>query len=87
MNNLTNLKPLSFPPFTLEECRKSIENLHNRMQHGCGNGGCVIKKPTGMHTNAGCRCSPRIIARELQMIAKAIERTGYGFSCDWTVPE
>ena len=23
---------------------------------GCGNHGCMIKAPTGMGTNAGCRC-------------------------------
>jgi hypothetical protein len=24
---------------------------------GCTDGGCVIKRPTGMHTNGGCKCS------------------------------
>ncbi len=24
---------------------------------GCGDGGCVIVRPTGMHTNGGCRCT------------------------------
>lgn len=24
---------------------------------GCGDGGCIIVKPKGMHTNGGCRCS------------------------------
>ncbi len=28
---------------------------------GCTDGGCIIKKPKGMHTNGGCRC-----AREIQ---------------------
>lgn len=23
---------------------------------GCGDGGCVVVKPIGMHTNGGCRC-------------------------------
>ena len=23
---------------------------------GCTDGGCVIKRPTGMHTNGGCKC-------------------------------
>lgn len=23
---------------------------------GCGDSGCVVKKPAGMGTNAGCRC-------------------------------
>lgn len=24
---------------------------------GCGNGGCIVLKPRGMHTNGGCKCS------------------------------
>jgi hypothetical protein len=24
---------------------------------GCGDGGCIIWRPKGMHTNGGCRCS------------------------------
>lgn len=23
----------------------------------CGDGGCIVKRPQGMHTNGGCRCS------------------------------
>ena len=23
---------------------------------GCGDGGCVVERPTGMHTNGGCKC-------------------------------
>ena len=23
---------------------------------GCGDGGCVVERPKGMHTNGGCRC-------------------------------
>jgi len=23
----------------------------------CGDGGCVVLKPKGMHTNGGCKCS------------------------------
>lgn len=26
---------------------------------GCGDGNCDFRRPTGMHTNAGCRCFPR----------------------------
>lgn len=22
----------------------------------CGDGGCLVKKPVGMHTNGGCKC-------------------------------
>ena len=24
---------------------------------GCSDGGCVVIRPVGMHTNGGCRCS------------------------------
>jgi hypothetical protein len=24
---------------------------------GCSDGHCVVKKPKGMHTNGGCKCS------------------------------
>ncbi len=27
-----------------------------RILDGCSDGGCVIVKPVGMHTNGGCRC-------------------------------
>lgn len=23
---------------------------------GCGDGNCLVRKPTGQHTNGGCRC-------------------------------
>lgn len=26
---------------------------------GCGDGNCDFRRPTGMHTNRGCRCFPR----------------------------
>lgn len=25
--------------------------------HGCTDGGCLIRRPQGMHTNGGCRCA------------------------------
>ncbi len=24
--------------------------------HGCGDGNCIWRIPTGMHTNGGCKC-------------------------------
>lgn len=48
---------------------------------GCGDSSCYIAKPTGMHTNGGCRCPPsrlwRIIQRlqaEAAPLAAAIPR-------------
>ncbi len=28
---------------------------HPRVE-GCSDGGCILKRPVGMHTNGGCRC-------------------------------
>lgn len=36
---------------------------------GCGDGGCLLKKPDGQHTNAGCRC---IVARDTITTAQQI---------------
>jgi len=35
----------------LREYERAMEGIG-----GCGNHGCLIKQPTGMGTNAGCRC-------------------------------
>jgi hypothetical protein len=24
---------------------------------GCGDGGCIVIRPVGMHTNGGCKCN------------------------------
>lgn len=70
---------MSLPPYTLADYRKSIEDAYRQSLHGCGNGGCLIKPPKGQHTNAGCRCSSRDIARNLRRIADAVDRAPY----DW----
>lgn len=47
---------------------------------GCGDGNCVVLRPTGMHTNGGCRCTYNMDrARErgvrgLLMIAQSFAR-------------
>jgi hypothetical protein len=38
---------------------------------GCTDGGCVIKRPTGMHTNGGCKCPKDYI--KMQRIARAAQ--------------
>lgn len=65
---------MSLPPYTLADYRKSIAHMHQQAQHGCGDGGCIIHTTGGMHTNGGCRCSPRDIARTLRQIADAVMR-------------
>ncbi|KAF1064906.1 hypothetical protein [Burkholderia gladioli] len=36
----------------------ALAKYNSMMDHlgGCSDGGCVIKRPAGMHTNGGCRC-------------------------------
>ena len=29
------------------------------LEIGCGDGGCLVEKPKGMHTNSGCKCGDR----------------------------
>lgn len=37
---------------------EATKKLADRLQEigGCTDGNCVVWKPTGMHTNGGCRC-------------------------------
>lgn len=39
----------------LTEALKTYETMRDHVG-GCSDGGCLVKKPTGMHTNGGCRC-------------------------------
>lgn len=40
---------------TLEQAAAEYD-AHMQSIGGCHDGGCVILKPKGMHTNGGCRC-------------------------------
>lgn len=33
----------------------------------CTDGGCVIKRPVGMHTNGGCRCTTDYVKMQRMM--------------------
>lgn len=39
--------------------QEAIEQLDAYLSEmgGCSDGGCIIKRPVGMHTNGGCHCS------------------------------
>lgn len=44
---------------------------------GCTDGGCVVKRPKGMHTNGGCRCwtnqyTAQRVMRHAQVLRDAI---------------
>lgn len=37
----------------------------------CGDGGCLVKTPVGMHTNGGCRCwTDRMKAQRMMLAGK-----------------
>lgn len=48
---------------------------------GCSDGGCVIQRPTGQHTNGGCRCVQHLTptgemgVRRLLMVAQNLVHT------------
>lgn len=68
--------PIVLRPFTLDDFRRSVDDLYRQAHHGCGNHGCCINPVIGQGTNAGCQCYPHIIARDLRRLAEAIERSG-----------
>lgn len=46
---------------------------------GCGDGGCVIRRPSGMHTNGGCHCYEnsfrmRQVIGHRKLLIEAIEK-------------
>ena len=68
----------------LEELRKAAafyDDMMNRLG-GCSDGGCVIKRPKGMHTNGGCRCPANkvkmqkamYVANKLRAAVAALDR-------------
>lgn len=42
-----------------KEIAHAIANYARVQEHfgSCGDGGCLVKKPVGMHTNGGCKCN------------------------------
>jgi len=60
----------------LEDFQKEMNHLNEWAQHGCCDGSCQIEKPKGMHTNGGCRCSPRAFSDCLLDLASRLESMG-----------
>jgi len=60
--------------YKLHNLQQDVERLANRLKNGCRNHGCVIKEPTGMATNGGCKCTPRQVLNDLIDLACIIER-------------
>ena len=68
---------------TLKEFQKEISVISDWSKYGCSDGGCVIHKPTGMHTNGGCHCRPRAFSDHLLWLA--IETEKYGKYKYWKI--
>ena len=51
-----------------------VKDLARQLKNGCGNSGCVIKQPVGMHTNGPCRCRPRDIHKDLKDFQEYLEK-------------
>lgn len=60
----------------LPDLQKELIELSKHSQLGCGDGGCQIRKPTGMHTNGGCQCSPKQFQVALLHLAEQLDCYG-----------
>lgn len=58
------------------EFQAAMARLNQWAQHGCSDGGCLIEKPRGMHTNGGCRCTPRTFSEHLLELAARLDEMG-----------
>lgn len=61
---------------SLKDFQAEMAKLNGWAQHGCSDGCCQIEKPKGMHTNGGCRCSPREFSEYLLWLACEVEKHG-----------
>lgn len=50
---------------------KQLREVGELLNLGCGDGSCYFKRPTGQHTNGGCRCD---LAAELRKRQEAIRK-------------
>jgi hypothetical protein len=60
--------------YKLQDLQQDVERLAFQLENGCGNHGCVIKSPTGMAPNGGCKCTPRQIKTKLVNLTAVIDR-------------
>lgn len=49
-----------------------LEHMVDQLKNGCGNHGCIIKRPSGQATNGACKCASRNIATKLQRLAASL---------------
>lgn len=55
----------------LAEAIRQYDDLRDAMsaQSGCMDGGCLVKRPQGMHTNGGCKCHRDQLVSQRMMYA------------------
>lgn len=51
---------------------EQYKQVQAALGHGCHDGHCVIEKPTGMHTNGGCRCLEDMTFSERQYVGRLL---------------
>lgn len=44
--------------FLRDQIKRLTADPHDMAVTGCGDSGCIVQDPKGMHTNGGCRCEP-----------------------------
>ena len=54
----------------------SVRDILFRGFTPCSDGNCVIKRPTGMHTNGGCKCMLNLSRGQLSILASRLSVIG-----------
>jgi hypothetical protein len=54
------------------ECERWAEDFT-----GCSDHSCIVRRPTGMGTNGGCRCRPSILHVVMRRMKRHIEHLEY----------
>lgn len=59
-----------------------LEYLAKRLRCGCGNAGCQVHEPVGLHTNGACNCQPTNYAKQLMGLVIECEQQGHFWAKD-----
>ena len=57
-----------------------LADITRQISTGCGMNHCIIRPPTGMAPNGGCRCSRDQVARQLDNVAQEVREMN---ASDW----
>jgi len=56
----------------LQALKRSLKELLGRLEHGCGNTGCILMPPGGQRTNVSCSCDPYYVSADLRHLAREV---------------